>query len=95
MMTRYVDFVSDEPLDSIRANECEYRLHELSTQRFRRLWNEIEVLRAELAGKQNAPMDIPIYKTSLDPNPTKGIGTIGIADEKDYLDLIRLSPPQP
>jgi len=40
--------VSDEPLEIIRANECEYDPGSLSTRRFRRLWNEIVDLRAEL-----------------------------------------------
>lgn len=42
----YTDFVSDEPLEIIRANECEYDPTTLSTKRFRALWNEIERLRA-------------------------------------------------
>lgn len=44
----YDDFVSDEPLDIIRANECESDLPSLCTKRFRRLWNEILTLRAQL-----------------------------------------------
>lgn len=37
---------STEPLDIIRANECEARPG-LATSRFQALWNEIERLRAE------------------------------------------------
>lgn len=42
----YTDFVSTEPLDIIRCNECEYRTETLVTKRFRAFWNEIERLRA-------------------------------------------------
>lgn len=41
----YTDFVSEEPLDVIRANECEYNVQGLVTKRFRAFWNEIERLR--------------------------------------------------
>lgn len=44
----YTFGVSDEPLESIRLNECEAS-EGLATSRFRRLWNEIESLRAERA----------------------------------------------
>lgn len=47
---KYQSFVSDQPLDVIRANECESELSSLSTSRFRRLWNEIEDLRESNAG---------------------------------------------
>ena len=45
----YTSDVSDEPLSVIQANECEYRLSTLATRRFRRVFNEIESLRGELA----------------------------------------------
>lgn len=45
----YKDFVSDEPLDVIRANECQHpRVDSVATTRFRRLFNEIEKLQAEV-----------------------------------------------
>lgn len=40
---------SIEPLDVIRANECESQVGSLSTKRFRRLFNEIDRLHAELS----------------------------------------------
>lgn len=42
------DTASKEPLDVIRANECEASPG-LATSRFQALWNEIERLRAERA----------------------------------------------
>lgn len=39
------DTASTEPLDVIRANECEASLS-LATRRFQALWNEIERLRS-------------------------------------------------
>jgi hypothetical protein len=39
---------STEPLEIIRANECEATQYELATKRFQALWNEIERLRAGL-----------------------------------------------
>lgn len=48
----YKDFVSTEPLDVIRANECENQLGSLCTARYRALWNEIERLR-NLLPKEN------------------------------------------
>lgn len=50
----YTEFVSTEPLDVIRANECESQVGSLCTDRFRALWNEIERLR-EL-NKEATPM---------------------------------------
>lgn len=44
-MTKYDD-ASTEPLEIIRANECESHVGSLSTRRFRALWNEIERLRS-------------------------------------------------
>lgn len=41
----YTTYVSTESLDTIRANECESRPEQLTTQRFRALWNEVERLR--------------------------------------------------
>jgi hypothetical protein len=40
----YRDFVSDEPLAVIRANECENDIGSLATKRYRALWNAIEAL---------------------------------------------------
>lgn len=40
----YRDFVSDEPLDVIRANECENDVGSLVTKRFRTLYNAVEAL---------------------------------------------------
>lgn len=40
---------SEERLDVIEANECPYREHELVTLRFRRVFNELHVLRAAIA----------------------------------------------
>jgi len=59
-ITIYTTFVSAEDLDLIRANECEYNVHSLSTQRFRALWNEIERLRAreiELMPQSTPPVE--------------------------------------
>jgi hypothetical protein len=67
-MDRYTDFVSDEPLEIIRANECESQVGSLSTKRFRRLWNEIVDLRAQLAERDASP--IPIYSTTEGPKET-------------------------
>lgn len=44
MSARYESFVSNEPLEIIRINECDAR-PDLATSRFRRLWNEIVDLR--------------------------------------------------
>lgn len=41
-MSIYKDDVSDEPLEIIRINECEYGHLSVHLTRFRRLWNEIE-----------------------------------------------------
>lgn len=46
---RYTEFVSDESLDVIRANECEYDAPSLSTKRYRRMWNEIVDQRVAIA----------------------------------------------
>lgn len=45
---------STEPLDTIRANECEDQYPNLATKRFQAFWNEVERLRAELAKKDRA-----------------------------------------
>jgi hypothetical protein len=47
-MHLYLKNVSDEPLDIIKANECEGGEVSLTQQRFRRLWNEYERLRVRL-----------------------------------------------
>lgn len=44
----YRDFVSDEPLEIIRHNECNSLDGSLSTKRFRRFWNEIVTLRTRI-----------------------------------------------
>lgn len=52
---KYETFVSGEPLEVIRANECENpRVNAITVERFRRLWNEIEDLRAKLATRATA-----------------------------------------
>lgn len=38
----YTDFVSDEPLSIIRANECESQMQSLCTMRFRAVFNALE-----------------------------------------------------
>lgn len=45
----YKYLVSDEPLDIIRVNECNADLYLLTTQRFRRMWNEYAAAEARLA----------------------------------------------
>lgn len=62
----YTDAVSDEPLEIIRANECESHVGSLGTKRFRALWNEIERLRAALAtqpaqAQQSEPIPMVLY----------------------------------
>lgn len=47
----YYNHLSPEPLDIIRANECDSRLESLTTHRFRTLWNEIERLRSIINGQ--------------------------------------------
>lgn len=42
----YTHGVSDEPLEIIRANECDAQ-ENLATSRFRALWNEIERLKKD------------------------------------------------
>jgi cell division protein FtsL len=44
----YVDYVSNEPLDIIEANECAYRTWQLTTQRFRAVFNALHHAQAEL-----------------------------------------------
>lgn len=60
MSKRYTDHVSDEPLDIIRANECESQLESICTNRFRRLWNEIVGLQAalEIVGPPDGKIDL-------------------------------------
>lgn len=60
----YRDHVSDESLDIIRANECDAPIN-LATKRFRRLWNEIESLRARL---DEAANDAQRYVWWCDPS---------------------------
>lgn len=45
----YKDFISDEPLDIIRSNECDSQVGSLATARFRRLWNELEQAQQKLS----------------------------------------------
>lgn len=53
----YWDFVSDEPLGIIEANECSHHETSLSVQRFRRAFNEIHKLRRELGDRERASPD--------------------------------------
>ena len=39
--------VSDEPLEVILGNECQFHPESLATKRFRRLWNEIVALQKD------------------------------------------------
>lgn len=56
----YYDFVSEEPLDIIEANECSTNdLSLLATRRFRRVFNELYRLRRELAGVRSTSGSIP------------------------------------
>lgn len=55
---KYHDFVSDEPLNIIEANECSTSdLNSLATKRFRRAFNEIERLERELVEKEQLRRD--------------------------------------
>lgn len=71
----YTDNVSTEPLDIIRANECESQVGSLATSRFRAMWNEIARLRAALAtparDQQSEPspaseQDMAVYQSIAD-----------------------------
>src|SRR3972149_2234923 len=84
----YTDFVSDEPLDIIQANECEAQPG-LATNRFRRLWNEIERLRDELAAKEielNYAAEAVLYwrnkVQSSDTPPTNKVGKMSDRDQE-------------
>lgn len=55
----YYDYVSDEPLEIIEANECSHHEMELSTKRFRRVFNEIHKLRRTLQSASEEIMEYP------------------------------------
>lgn len=61
----YLNFVSDEPLEVIEANECQHHVLDLSTSRFRRLFNELHKL------KRSVPSAIG---TSI-PKPDAAVAT--------------------
>jgi hypothetical protein len=63
---------STEPLEIIRANECEAD-PSLTTKRFQALWNEIERLRSALA---DASVDLTVLVEAA-----KSVGNTGLADK--------------
>lgn len=58
---RYTEGVSAEPLEIIRANECDDGFNTLTRSRFRRLWNELQAAQAADAGKSVHASDCAVH----------------------------------
>lgn len=98
----YTYGVSDEPLEVIRRNECDAD-ENLSTSRFRRLWNELERQHAIIASANRLLTDCePCHEEdcehfdSSDPQPCScGVGQWFIDRAKLEEALVGLPQPQP
>ena len=91
MTERYTESVSNEPLEIIQVNECNYHLGtSLCTQRFRRLFNEIVDLREQLDAARRTTTDREAWISVDERLPEEGqdVAFVVQADKgsiQDYL----------